>query len=1101
MSSLSPTRRQEERRKRSTNVVCFQVTQSNGRSNNEKEEETTRLNLEEETKQSAAERNAFIRSSCGGSKIKSMKQKIFRASSSPSSSSCHPSISNHPSPFHLGTSSFESLKPPFQSVPTSFVVDHINNDVNDEHTTNEQQQQEEEDENGEDDYQQQQREDTERIDNRTTFSLIVTQQITTAATATTAAAQSQPRLPSHLVSTPRQTTSGTSGTTLTATTSFSSILSSSSSHNGQQQTQQQQYASVAIGTRSVDTAAAIAATIATDTSSNCSSSLHSTNTATTTSNLSIAKRRKINLLIDQCESTRFIPTPFSKNKKRKKKTLLLSNMNLTSNEVPIQDIVNTGTLSTTLYKLSLSGNALIYLPHLLVTSLSGLKLLDVSQCELKSLPEKWDMPKLERLDLGHNKIREFPCEKMLQGLPELKHLDMYGNSIRSILLPTAPPSLSSSSASNGSKLLSKLESLNLGYNALSILPPTLCALTSLRTLKVDNNMIEKIPVQVCEMDLRIIDVSSNPLIQPPAETCERGICSMRRYYSCLRLEGIQHKKMAQQLDIQKNMKKEAPSPAGQCKKIPRFFGSMKRSQTICAASRFNALSSAPTPAIGAAAAAASSGQLNQKEMSRARSLPIQSLSSATPSSLQQQQQQEIPHVMKTSSPSIQSQSNDSSSNLQQPQRGLSQKGEMYKRVTLTPSSLHTPLPRSIQEAEATQALKTDSVLSDPSTLPLSLLSLSSSGMKTNDVLPPQSHFLQMRPPPQVDVNLKRATSSHILLPPLKTVHNESYPSKEPAVEPATPFSLPIPPIEKVSPIFASTSSSSEKITCNNTLKVIFVGMAYSGKTSMIKRLIDGPNAKIPQRDERTVGVDIYEWDPSDSKLDTSIVMEDEIGHVCEETNVNFSVWDFAGQHVYHATHELFFSQRALYVLVWDMGATNNDTQKRIFTTHDENDQGAFKLTYDSSDDENEDVITDDEKRRTDRALERDIDEKVQFWVDFIRSSASGAALLTVASHNDFFEHSEHGSYFSPDEAKRRCDLLKSRLLHHERHRMRGLQKRLDKYEKNNRANADAALRLRKLLCPFSRPKLIFGGGSSSSSAENEEESIVRVSCAKYTGFD
>mmetsp|Transcript_26067 Transcript_26067/g.33207 ORF Transcript_26067/g.33207 Transcript_26067/m.33207 type:complete len:96 (+) Transcript_26067:1814-2101(+) len=60
---------------------------------------------------------------------------------------------------------------------------------------------------------------------------------------------------------------------------------------------------------------------------------------------------------------------------------------------------------------------------------------------------------------------------------------------------------------------------------------------------------------------------------------------------------------------------------------------------------------------------------------------------------------------------------------------------------------------------------------------------------------------------------------------------------------------------------------------------------------------------------------------------------------------------------------------------------------------------------------------------------------------------------------------------------------------------------VDDLKKKSCANAAAALRLRKLLCPFSRPKLIFGGGSSSSSAENEEESIVRVSCAKYTGFD
>lgn len=105
------------------------------------------------------------------------------------------------------------------------------------------------------------------------------------------------------------------------------------------------------------------------------------------------------------------------------------------------------------------------------------------------------------------------------------------------------------------------------------------------------------------------------------------------------------------------------------------------------------------------------------------------------------------------------------------------------------------------------------------------------------------------------------------------------------------------------------------------LKVIFVGMALSGKTSIIKRLIEGQDAKIPQSDERTVGVDIYEWDPkqaggaaSDSLM-TRIPVDSELeSRIKGSTGVKFSVWDFAGQHVYHATHELFFSTNSLYVL-------------------------------------------------------------------------------------------------------------------------------------------------------------------------------------------
>jgi GTP-binding protein EngB required for normal cell division len=46
----------------------------------------------------------------------------------------------------------------------------------------------------------------------------------------------------------------------------------------------------------------------------------------------------------------------------------------------------------------------------------------------------------------------------------------------------------------------------------------------------------------------------------------------------------------------------------------------------------------------------------------------------------------------------------------------------------------------------------------------------------------------------------------------------------------------------------------EDAVANDTLKVIFVGMAMTGKTSMIKRLIEGRKAVIPKRDERTIGV-------------------------------------------------------------------------------------------------------------------------------------------------------------------------------------------------------------------------------------------------------
>ena len=114
-----------------------------------------------------------------------------------------------------------------------------------------------------------------------------------------------------------------------------------------------------------------------------------------------------------------------------------------------------------------------------------------------------------------------------------------------------------------------------------------------------------------------------------------------------------------------------------------------------------------------------------------------------------------------------------------------------------------------------------------------------------------------------------------------------------------------------------------EITVNDTLKIIFVGMAMSGKTSIIKRLIEGKDATIPQKDERTIGVDIYNWDPKASNtgnrpFSTSIssLLSSSTSQLPNnlqgDVDVTFSMWDFAGQHVYHATHELFFSNQSLY---------------------------------------------------------------------------------------------------------------------------------------------------------------------------------------------
>lgn len=568
---------------------------------------------------------------------------------------------------------------------------------------------------------------------------------------------------------------------------------------------------------------------------------------------------------------------------------------------------------------------------------------------------------------------------------------MYGNKVAEIIIPHT-------NATNKKQVLSKLETLNLGYNDLSYLPDDLDLLKSLRTMKVMNNFLEKVPMRVCDMDLRMIDVSSNPVIQPPIETCERGISSMKRYYHCLRMEessNNQGKSSSYYEDFQKGVKKTKKKVSygayGLLKAPKKLIPGTQRSPSSVSSR------DAPPPATRQESDDASTSQGSVV---------------TAPSALQRSQTPGIPSSGR-SSPT--------------PSEGRK------VRVSDPRTSLETGITK---EKLSPRPDKPEPIERGPS----AAYSLAD----TDDGKP----SLQYAEP-----------SQH--------VHNP------------------------------------EAITVNDTLKVIFVGMAMVGKTSMIKRLIEGENAIIPSHDDRTVGVDIYEWDNRKDKrfehIDSRIEFEDKEleRSICDaagienhNVNVKFSVWDFAGQHVYHATHQLFFSPRALYVLVWDMGATNRSTLKRKNSRADE--RGAFKLSYDSSDEEESEQEEEDdfesEERRADRALDRDIDEKVQFWVDCIQSSAPGAAILPVASFNDHFSDSKDGV----EEAKRRCIVMKNRLLRHEERRIEGIKERLKEYQDSNRVNDEGAVRLQKLLDSYTRPKLIFG---------DDDDPVVRVSGSEYTGFD
>ena len=269
----------------------------------------------------------------------------------------------------------------------------------------------------------------------------------------------------------------------------------------------------------------------------------------------------------------------------------------------------------------------------------------------------------------------------------------------------------------------------------------------------------------------------------------------------------------------------------------------------------------------------------------------------------------------------------------------------------------------------------------------------------------------------------------------------------------------------------------------------------SGKTTAMNRLKCGMFAEIPKKEESTIGIAIDSWNPVEDctkyaiqnaeKLDTSIVKEDELPDIAD-ANIRFSLFDFAGQDHYHATHSIFFSPSALYVLVWDMGYENTAIQKVVEL--DEDNDGEFQWI--DSDEEVENEQNRRNEQVAEKALDDDIDSKVQYWIDCVRASVPGAAILFVASHTDRFDDAHLGGIV---EARRRCQRMKDRILRREERRVHSLRKRLLKLESSHRADSPAAQRIRALLSPYRLPKLIFQN-------DGGPDAVMRISGTADRGF-
>ncbi|UCE61188.1 MAG: GTP-binding protein [Phycisphaerales bacterium] len=93
----------------------------------------------------------------------------------------------------------------------------------------------------------------------------------------------------------------------------------------------------------------------------------------------------------------------------------------------------------------------------------------------------------------------------------------------------------------------------------------------------------------------------------------------------------------------------------------------------------------------------------------------------------------------------------------------------------------------------------------------------------------------------------------------------------------------------------------------NEAKVLVVGEAEVGKTSLIKRLL---GLEFDPNEDQTHGIVTHHWNLPQANR-----------------TVRLNVWDFGGQEIMHATHQFFLTKRSLYLLVLD--SRQNERQSRI----------------------------------------------------------------------------------------------------------------------------------------------------------------------------
>jgi len=101
--------------------------------------------------------------------------------------------------------------------------------------------------------------------------------------------------------------------------------------------------------------------------------------------------------------------------------------------------------------------------------------------------------------------------------------------------------------------------------------------------------------------------------------------------------------------------------------------------------------------------------------------------------------------------------------------------------------------------------------------------------------------------------------------------------------------------------FRYLESTAKSKVYPRTVKLVLLGEPKSGKTTLLEALQGNPQPCDESRNE-TLGVN---------------VVTIEKPHPTDHQPMYLSAWDFAGQHIEHATHQFFLTENAIYLILWN----------------------------------------------------------------------------------------------------------------------------------------------------------------------------------------